>query len=157
MGCAMFLLKSLMQCKIYFYSILFLAIHTSSVAIDDISVNAIDMAYGEAIHSMPHPKEWTVIVYMSADNDLRSFAARNIKQMAVIGSNDLINILVQLDIRITGNKKITRRYYIEKNKILHVNSHDPHSQKMDSGDPETLISCCTWAIKHYPAQNIGLI
>ncbi len=153
----MFVLKNLLRYRMYFYSALLLLLPTTIISIDDISVNAIDMAYGETVHAMPNPKEWTVIIYMSADNDLRSFAARNIKQMAAIGSNEIINILVQLDIRITGNKKITRRYYIEKNKILHVNGHDPHSQKMDSGDPETLISCCAWAIKHYPAENIGLI
>jgi hypothetical protein len=103
------------------------------------------------------PKDWTFIVYIAADNDLRSFAARNIKQMAQIGSNQFINIVVQLDIRITGNKKITRRYYIENNKIFHVNADDPLSQKMDSGDPRTLVSCCNWAITNYPARNYALI
>lgn len=102
-------------------------------------------------------KEWTFIVYMSADNDLRGFAARNIKQMAAIGSNERINIVVQLDIRISGNRKITRRYYIEKGRIIHVNADDPESQQMDSGAPETLISCCKWAITRYPAQHVALI
>ncbi len=71
------------------------------------------------------PKDWTFIVYMAADNDLRGFAARNIKQMAAVGSSEFINIVVQLDIKISGNKKVTRRYYIEHNKILHVNGNDP--------------------------------
>ncbi len=102
-------------------------------------------------------KNWTVIIYMSADNDLRTFAARNIKQMANIGSNEHLNILVHLDIRISGNKKITRRYYIEKNRILHVNVHDPATQQMDSGDPQTLISCCSWGIENYPAKEYALI
>ena len=103
------------------------------------------------------PKSWTFIVYIAADNDLRGFAARNIKQMADIGSNSNLNIAVQLDIRVTGNKKITRRYYIERNKILHVNNEDASSQKMDSGDPKTLVSCCKWAIENYPAQHYALI
>ena len=102
-------------------------------------------------------KDWTFIAYVAADNDLRGFAARNIKQMAQIGSNNYLNIAVQLDIRITGNKKITRRYFIEKNKIWHVNAEDPFSQQMDSGDPQTLISCCRWAIENYPAKNYALI
>lgn len=104
-----------------------------------------------------HKKDWTFIVYIAADNDLRSFAARNIKQMAEIGSNNHINIVVQLDIRITGNKKITRRYYVEYDKITHVNSDDIASQKMDSGDPKTLISCCSWAIDNYPADKYALV
>jgi hypothetical protein len=28
---------------------------------------------------------------------------------------------------------------------------------MDSGDPQTLISCCDWAITHYPARTYALI
>ena len=101
-------------------------------------------------------KNWTFIVYMAADNDLRAFAANNIKQMASIGSNQHINIVIHLDIRLNGNKKITRRYYIEKNKLTHMNQ-EPETQRMDSGDPATLISCCEWAINQFPAQNYALI
>jgi len=78
-------------------------------------------------------KNWTIIIYIAADNDLRSFAARNIKQMASIGSNEYVNILVHLDIRITGNKKITRRYYVEKDRILHMNAHS--SSSLQSASP----------------------
>ncbi len=102
-------------------------------------------------------KNWTFIIYMSADNDLRGFAARNIKQMAAIGSNEFVHIAVHLDIKISGNRKITRRYYIDKNTILHVNANDIATQKMDSGDPQTLISCCSWAINHYPAKQYALV
>lgn len=102
-------------------------------------------------------KKWVLIVYMAADNDLRSFAARNIKQMASIGSNEHLTILAHLDIRVTGNKKITRRYYVEKDKIIHVNVDDPSTQKMDSGDPQTLISCCKWAIENHPADHYALV
>ncbi len=99
----------------------------------------------------------TFIVYMAADNDLRSFAARNIKQMAAVGSRKDLHIAVHLDIRLAGNKKITRRYYIKENKILHINAQDPDTQRMDSGQPETLISCCQWAIESYPAEDYVLI
>lgn len=102
-------------------------------------------------------KQWTFIVYIAGDNDLRSFAVKSIKQMAQIGSNTNINIVVQLDIRITDNKKITRRYFVDKNKIYHVNINDPATQRMDSGDPKTLISCACWAIQNYPASKYALI
>lgn len=102
-------------------------------------------------------KSWTFVVYMAADNDLRSFAARNIKQLAEIGSNQYINILVHIDIKVAGNNKITRRYYVEKDKVIHVNANDPQTQQMDSGDPKTLISCCNWAFNNYPADDYALI
>jgi hypothetical protein len=102
-------------------------------------------------------RPFTILIYMAADNDLRSFAARNIKQMAAIGSNNFINIAVHLDIRIANNKKITRRYYIEQNQILHVNAYDQATQQMDSGQAETLVSACKWAITDYPAENYVLV
>lgn len=114
-------------------------------------------AQAEITKSKQTRKKWTLIVYVAADNDLRGFAARNIKQMAAIGSNSDLNICVELHIRISGNKKISRRYYIEQNKIVHVNADDPNTQKMDSGDPKTLVKCCGWAIQNYPAEHYAIV
>lgn len=102
-------------------------------------------------------KPWTFIVYIAADNNLRTFAAYNLKQMAMIGSNDQVNIVAHLDICLNTKQKTTRRYLIEKNKITQVNTDDPTSQRMDSGNPQTLISCCKWAIEHYPAHDYALV
>jgi len=102
-------------------------------------------------------KEWTIILYIAADNDLAPFSIRNIKQMAKVGSNEHFNIVVQLDIRKSDGEKITRRYCVQKGKVLYLNADDPHSQGMDSGDPNTLISCCDWAITNFPAKYFGLV
>jgi hypothetical protein len=105
-----------------------------------------------------NPGNHTVImIFMAADNDLRPFAARNIQQMAMIGSNQNITIVVHLDIRISGNKKITRRYLVEKDQVLHIDPYNPTTQQMDSGNPATLISFCEWAISNYPADEYDLI
>ncbi len=103
------------------------------------------------------PSKRVIMIYMAADNDLRPFAARNIQQMANIGSNQNITIVVHLDIRISGNKKITRRYLIEKDQVLHIDPYNPLTQQMDSGNPTTLISFCEWAIKSYAANEYDLI
>lgn len=100
-------------------------------------------------------KAWTFIVYVSGDNNLGPFLVKNIQQMAYIGSNEHINIVVHVDMRAVGNKKISRRYYVERNKLTQIdNLSVPY---MDSGDPETLISCCKWAIEDYPADDYMLI
>lgn len=104
------------------------------------------------------PKEWTIIVYMAADNDLRNFAARNIQQIASIGSNNCANFLVHLDIKISATQKVTRHYYVADNaSIYQMNVNDPYTQSMDSGDPNTLVTACEWAISDFPAENYGLI
>jgi hypothetical protein len=161
------------QCKSLFYLILIV----TQVIWVNTTINAHNQAYADAemfgdyldivvpekdnpqITRLPqkNKKPWTFMVYMAADNDLNRFAIRNIKQMALIGSNENVNIIVQLDTRIAGNHKVTRRFYIENNRILHTNANDPYSQKMDSGDPRTLISFCEWGITNYPAQEYALI
>jgi len=102
-------------------------------------------------------KDWTLMLYISADNDLAPFAIRNIRQMAAIGSNQYFNIVVQLDICKLDGEKVTRRYYIQEGAVYHLNADDPYSQAMDSGDPETLISFCDWATTNFPAKQYGLI
>lgn len=101
-------------------------------------------------------KPWTMLVFVAADNNLRDFAALNLKQMATIGSNNFINILVHIDIRLLGSKKTTRRYFIEKNKITQIDL-DTEKNPMDSGDPETLISAARWAFENYPADHHALV
>ena len=113
--------------------------------------------YTEINKAVPKKKEWTFITYMSADNDLAPFARKNLKQQADVGSSAYINIVTQLDTRVAGNKKITKRYYIEKNKLIITNQNDPATQRMDSGSPQTLIDCCKWAIQQFPAHNYALI
>ncbi len=108
------------------------------------------------ITSCREKKPVTFIVFAAADNNLRDYSSRNIKQMSHFGSNKNVNIVVHLDIRLVGQKKITRRYYIEKNnpvQIEIVNEKTP----MDSGDPQTLISACRWAIQEYPADRYILV
>lgn len=98
-------------------------------------------------------KEWTVFIYMAAVNDLRGFAVRNIKQAAMMGSNKYLNIVIHLDIMLAGNKKITRRYYIKKGEIVHI---ETNQKSMDSGNPKTLISFCKWGVEHFPAKKYAL-
>lgn len=126
-------------------------LHAEDNTIDGIDLNATKRPHKQ------REKAITFIVYIAADNDLRAFAANNIKQMASIGSSESLNIVVHLDITLHGNQKTTKRYFIEKNKLVHVNGDDPQSQKMDSGDPNTLISCCRWAAHSYPAKNYALV
>jgi hypothetical protein len=108
-------------------------------------------------HITKKKKDMTLIVYIAADNDLNRFAGRNIKQMASIGSNEHLNIAVHLDICTKKNEKVTLRYIILKDKIIHANVNEPETSCMDSGDPHSLISCCKWAIETCPAYEYALI
>lgn len=101
-------------------------------------------------------KSWTFVVYVAADNDLNFFARRNINDMKKVGSNDNINILVQLDGY--GIHEKTKRFFIEKEAAIQVNTHDITAyQKLNSGSAQTLIDCCKWAFESYPADHYALI
>lgn len=104
-------------------------------------------------HNKKHKqKKWTFLIYMAADNDLYSFAGRNIRQLESIGSNDRINILLHLDIHLPGQKKITKHLYIKKNKLVQVGP----DRAMDSGDPMTLIDFFKWGFENYPSEFMCL-
>ena len=98
-------------------------------------------------------KPTTIIIYIAADNDLHPFAWKNIKQMESIGSNENVNVLVQLNT--PGYNNPTKRYVIKQGKRLLVPADGTApTQKLNSGSPYTLIDCAAWAMKYYPADNL---
>lgn len=115
-------------------------------------------SYKSYRYAHPKPKKHiTFMTYMAADNNLAFFARKNLDQQAQIGSNNLINIVTELDTRLSGNQKVTKLYYVQKNQLVILNNDDPSYQKMDSGDPETLIKFCRFAIKNFPADHYVLV
>jgi hypothetical protein len=98
-------------------------------------------------------KDWTILIYIAGDNDLFKYAIRNIYQMMNIGSSHYVNLLIHFDFHAKGKKKMTRRYYIMKDKLLQIGEISP----CDSGDPRNLINAAAWAIKNYPSNYFGII
>jgi len=107
------------------------------------------------LRSVNPKKPVTLVIYIAADNDLHPFAWKNIKQMEAIGSNENINVIVQLNT--PGYFNPTKRYIIKKGKRLLVPAEGTApTQKLNSGSPHTLIDCVAWAMKYYPADNLIL-
>ncbi len=102
-------------------------------------------------------KDLTIIFYLAGVNNLGYFLRKNLNQLAEKGSNKYYNIIVQLDVLLPGNKKVTKRYFVEKNKLVILNQNDPSTQSMDSGDPNSLISLCTYCVENYRAKNYMLV
>lgn len=100
-------------------------------------------------------KPITLVVYIAADNDLHPFAWKNIKQMEMIGSTQNINVIVQLNT--PGCNNPTKRYIIKNGRRLLVPAAGAApTQKLNSGNPQTLVDCVAWAMKHYPADHLIL-
>jgi len=98
-------------------------------------------------------KDFTLALYMAADNDLAHYAIRNIRQMSAIGSTNSINIVAHLDIK-SNNKKICSHFYVEKDKVLQFNTDN---QMLDSGNPESLIQFMSFAVETFPAKHYMLV
>lgn len=108
--------------------------------------------------------DWTVMVYLDADNTLEMAGIDDINEMEMVGSTSEVNIVVQLD-RIpnydysNNNWTTTRRYYITQD----FDSFQINSQlisdlgELNMGDPQTLIDFTSWAVSNYPAKKYLLV
>jgi len=111
-------------------------------------------------HSIP---EWTVMIYLDADNNLESAGINDINEMEMVGSSSKVNIVVQAD-RIPNydnsndNWTTTRRYYImQDNDPFLINSQFNDLGELNMGDPQTLVDFASWAVTEYPAEKYLLV
>lgn len=96
--------------------------------------------------------DWTIVVYLQADNSLASFADYNIKDMQVgLKSNTKVNVLVQWD---QPNNNKTWRYKIIPGGRIEV---DSLAQEMGLNPQQELIDAMTWAKTKYPANHYMLV
>ena len=107
--------------------------------------------------------KWTIMVYIDADDDnLEEAAIGNFIQMAGIGSNDNVNIVVQLD-RVPGYDSSygdwtdCRRFLVTKGATPADGNEVMDIGEVDMGNPETLVDFTKWAIANYPAERYALI
>lgn len=119
--------------------------------------------------------EWTVMIYLDADNNLESAGINDINEMEMVGSSSDVNIVVQVDripysVLAANNEgylddisnndwTTTRRYYITQD----FDSFQINSQlisdlgELNMGDPQTLIDFASWAVTAYPAKKYLLV
>ena len=119
--------------------------------------------------------EWTVMVYLAADNNLESAGINDINGMEMVGSTTDVNIVVQVD-RIpysvlaannegyaddisNSNWTTTQRYYITQDfDPVQINSLlISDLGELNMGDPQTLIDFASWAMTNYPAKKYLLV
>ena len=121
--------------------------------------------------------EWTVMVYLDADNNLESAGIDDINEMEMVGSTSEVNIVVQVD-RVpysvlassnqgyaddisNGNWTTTRRYYVTQdfnpNPVLINSTLKIDLGELNMGDPQTLVDFANWAANNYPAKKYLLV
>jgi len=107
-------------------------------------------------------KLWTFMVYLDGDNGLESSSIDDFLEMAMVGSDANINIVVQLD-RIQDNDAryggwtSTKRFYVTTGlSPTAENAFEDHGE-VNMGDAQALASFISWAKASFPADNYALI
>ena len=109
--------------------------------------------------------EWTVMVYLSADNDLEPAALYDLNEMELVGSSQDVNVVVQIDRHpehdtSNGDWTTTRRYYVtgpDENEQIVTSSLIEDLGELNMGSPTVFADFVSWAMSEYPADKYFLI
>lgn len=94
-------------------------------------------------------REWTVLVYMAADNDLASQSETDLREMETSGSTAQVAVVVQQDVPGIGG----RRYFIQRGGRMLLDSLGI----IDMADPKVLTDFGSWGTSRFPAERYALI
>lgn len=109
-------------------------------------------------------KEWTIMVFMNAKNDLSDsqlmglvgkWAEKDIKEMKEVGTTDKVNIVVEHGIKGKGS----RRLLITKKGSILSSGEKVYGEypNADMGDYKRVVEFATWAKKTFPAKKTMLV
>ena len=108
--------------------------------------------------------EWTVMVYLAADNNLEGAALTDLNEMETAGSTDDVNILVEIDraeghSTADGNWTGARRYHVQQDDDMGTITSPVAVDlgEVDSGDAQTFIDFIEWGVENYPAKRTAFI
>jgi len=116
----------------------------------------------------PRRADWTVMVFMNAKNNLECAGLANFAQMATVGSDNHVNLVVELG-RPTKNRytkdekgwtgvlrfRVTRGMHPIPESA--ISPDDANVRNADMGDGATLADFVRWSEQQYPAQRYMLI
>jgi len=97
--------------------------------------------------------DWTILVYMAADNGLNPDALVELEDMLDAEFSDNINIIVQVDYAASNSPPATYRYHIYpglKEQISYLG-------EIDSGNENELTAFANWGFNNYPSEKQALI
>ena len=108
------------------------------------------------------PANWTILVYVVADNNLEPDALVNLGQMAQVGSTTGLNIVVQVDRSLKydtgpiGNiaaSATTKRLFVQNGSFQQL----ADLGDLDAASPAVLADFIQWGLHSYPATNTALV
>ncbi|MBW1848910.1 MAG: hypothetical protein JRJ27_17615 [Deltaproteobacteria bacterium] len=106
--------------------------------------------------------EWTILVYLAADNDLEAAGIDDFLEMASVGSDTNIKIVVQFDRAsgydtTNGDWTSCKRFYITSGMTPTAANASQDLGEVNMADPATLTSFINWGTSNYPATRYALV
>ena len=99
------------------------------------------------------PAHWTVLAYVSGDNNLSPYGKTDLGEMKRIGSRTGLNLLAQYDPSGGGG---TRRFYLRKGTLIDADALS-NLGETNMGDSKVLSSFLEWGLTTYPAERTCII
>jgi len=127
--------------------------------LEDIDMEILMNIWNDADTSfLIEPANWTVMVYMATEDNLEKQAFEDINEMEMVGSNENITILVQVDWTSRNDGNISRYCIKKDDNPEEINSSCCKSMN-DSfiSSPENLADFVNWTTKIAPAKHYILI
>ncbi|MCP5099346.1 MAG: hypothetical protein GY943_27650 [Chloroflexi bacterium] len=112
----------------------------------------------------PGLAEWTIMVYLDADNNLEGPGLLDLNEMEAAGASDDVNVVVQIDRALgessaDGDWTDTRRYLIQADESNDLVISPPVLElgERNMGDPQELADFIIWSMQQYPANRYALV
>ena len=117
---------------------------------------------GTALAAPPTQDKWTVMVYISGDNNLEDYVVKDIElELAPTGSTADVNVLALADRgpgydTSYGDWQTTKLFYVTQGMTAAPENAVADWGERNMGDPQTLIDFVTWSKENYPADHYVL-
>ena len=108
------------------------------------------------------PAKWTIMVYISGDNNLEDYVVKDIElELAPTGSSASVQVVALADRgpgydTSRGDWQTTKLYHVTPGMIADSASAVADWGERNMGDPQTLIDFVTWTEANYPASHYAL-
>ncbi len=113
-------------------------------------------------------KEWTIMVYIGADNNLSAFVNSDIDEMETVGSDNNVHIITQIDGNASyggyddylGNWATVRRYYVQSPNSVGGQIDQGFIEdlgELNSADTGVVVDFFEWGVNNFPANRYCFI
>ena len=122
---------------------------------------------GSALAAPAPPAKWTVMVYISGDNNLENYVVQDIEtELAPTGSSADVQVVALADRSpgydtSYGDWQTTKYFHVTKNMTADPANADAawdaaHADELNMADPQSLIDFVSWTKANYPADHYAL-